>query len=95
MVIDQDKIYATSNAGNPYAYTCIQRLEISFTASLSKMQNSQDFITTKILEAATVVENLFKINSNLLKSKDDNNNYQLESQVQTLKMEKDKFKTEL
>jgi len=34
VVIDQDKIYATSNAGNPYAYTCIQRLEISFTDSL-------------------------------------------------------------
>jgi hypothetical protein len=63
--IDQDKIYTTSNAGNPYA--CIQRLEISFTDSLSKIQNSQDFNTTKILEAVTEVENLVKRNSNLLK----------------------------
>jgi hypothetical protein len=93
VVIDQDKIYTNSNAGNPYA--CIQRLEISFTDSLSKIQNSQDFNTTKILEAVTVVENLVKRNSNLLKSKDDNNNYQLESQVQTFKMEKDKLKIEL
>jgi hypothetical protein len=52
-------------------------------------------LSWSILEAVTVVENLVKRNSNLLKSKDDNNNYQLESQVKTFKMEKDKLKIEL